>query len=220
MFQNEELSWCMFGRSYRQDAKVAKRCGNQSKSTNDGLSSSLASCPTSLVKHFDFTLKDQAPHFQLMRLWCATNPRPDTETQPKISQSAYPPNGLVLQDGQVRGSPTPLTTVTGVKELSLYKDLERWWDVKSAIFRANWKESQTRWNSNVKWKQQQRTENKKDDIEHLNEMILEALKTLNTGHWLAKTSQSPFLLNQFDVPWDTTVGFCDTLEKYQSFWKR
>lgn len=54
---------------------------------------------------------------------------PDIETQPRISQSAYPPNGFVLQDGPLRGSPMPLTTTTAVKELSLCKDLERWWDV-------------------------------------------------------------------------------------------
>lgn len=54
---------------------------------------------------------------------------PDIETQPRISQSAYPPNGLVPQDGPVRGSPMPVTATTGVKELSLCKDLERWWNV-------------------------------------------------------------------------------------------
>lgn len=50
------------------DAKVAKLCGNQNESTNDGLRGGLASCPSSLVKYPDFTWKDQAPRFQLMRL--------------------------------------------------------------------------------------------------------------------------------------------------------
>lgn len=77
-------------------------------------------CPTSLTKYPDFTLKKQPPHFQFMRWVMVVLLTPDTETQLRFDQSASPSNSLVLQDGPVRVSPMPLTRTTEVKDFSLH----------------------------------------------------------------------------------------------------
>lgn len=119
---------------------------------------------------------------------------PGIETQPRIGQSAYPSHGPVLQSGPARVSPMLWTITTGVKELSLCKDLERWWDVSLEVPGPTEKKAQlvetVMWTEGRKDREEgnAKKEPALDDTEQMNRMTCEALKTLNIGYSFAKAN--------------------------------